>query len=855
MSILGLALAILLTGGVVKDDFLVNPGSPNKCTKDIATVAALPHGWFVVWEDTRNARESEEDLYGQFLSTSLVPSGGNRMITSDSTRKSQVLVCAASDSAGNTVVLWRAAGDSGEFWLRKVSPSGELLMKDTLLFAIGRTSEANLAMNPSGEFAITWRDPQPVIGLIVFDANGKVKYQVAEVATVDDPNIKPCVAIASNGAVIVTWYRNGSGSDQTTRIKACCYKPNGDPRGGVFQVAEFSNELFPPFVNSLAVGCDHAGMFVLSWVVRDIASQLVPYALYYRTYSWDGTASGDVKIIYKLYSNLTSISPHQMVVGWDGSFTVAWSDERTGKLVTYLQNFLADGSPRGPELTLSEDWEEGCMLKALALNADQWMAVYSRQRNGFYEMLGRRGMVYGSMLGNEIKISDDESSVNEVYSQVLADDEGNFTALWSEDWYHAPAYCRRFSADGDSLGDALPLKDTSGVSRLVPQYYARASMNRKSGDFVLVFKRASDPQQICVQRYTKYGYPSGNEKLVSCAGNFFNTCCDVSVNRKGAFAVIWNDTVQGSNTLKARRFDKDNLAIDATPVLFGVPVVSGFGYIPHAIFLKDDNSFVTAWKEKFGIMMQRFNSSGKPLGDTVRINEAPSGVAQKPAIAVDDEGTICVAWADSAYGLVQFYDAHGEKLGENKNTGILLGGHNDISVAALPQGGFLVYGTDYSNSTDNPDVSAVYYHPDGTPWSRKVQVNDPDLFCFNYQAANYNSVAAGGDRIVYVWQDNRRHKGWDIYAKVVDLEVPGVDETSKTPSPITLSTSLNRVSYCVAMGGEALLDIFSVDGRRVERLVVSGSGTWDPGFLPSGVYFARLVQGTLAVTGKVLVVK
>jgi hypothetical protein len=107
MSVLVLTLAVLLTGGVIRNDFLVNPDSPGKCTKGNATIAVTPQGWFAAWEDARNARKSDADLFGQFLSSSFVPSGANSMITSDSLHPLQVMACAASDSAGNVIVMWQ----------------------------------------------------------------------------------------------------------------------------------------------------------------------------------------------------------------------------------------------------------------------------------------------------------------------------------------------------------------------------------------------------------------------------------------------------------------------------------------------------------------------------------------------------------------------------------------------------------------------------------------------------------------------------------------------------------------------------------------------------------------------------
>jgi hypothetical protein len=250
--------------------------------------------------------------------------------------------------------------------------------------------------------------------------------------------------------------------------------------------------------------------------------------------------------------------------------------------------------------------------------------------------------------------------------------------------------------------------------------------------------------------------------------------------------------------------------------------------------------------------MRRFKSTAEPLVDEVMVNdEVPYKNCQKPALAVDDNGNICIAWADSAYAFVQFYDSDGEKLGHNNNTGIRLGDYTssdisfrDVSVATIPGGGFVVYGTDYSNSIDNPDVSAIYYHSDGTRWSRKTQVSDPDQFSFNYQVANYNSVAVGGDRIVYVWQDNRRHKGWDIYAKIYDLDITGIEEPPVTLPPSTNLEIASSVGQTITLRYSDFPEGFSAavydaSGRKVDYIkstLESGTITWGSHQSP-GVYF------------------
>lgn len=855
MSAVFLTLSILLNSGVIKEDFLVNPDLPYTCGKGGASATALKDGWYVTWQDGRNAA-GRSDIFGQALTSSLVPLGANTMVPYDPAHYGDT-VLTASDSAGNAIVLWKkTSGDAVNYWLRRVSPTGELLREDTLLFNLPRILKvldvhATVAMNAKGEYAIAWPEKYTV-NLAVFNADGSMKSGI-DTVIFDSTCIQPQVAIADNGAVIVAWSGDWTmNSPARNKVFARCYRPSGQPRGDVFEVASFENNPdYPPTAGNVAVGCDHAGLFIVTWILQDGFSS-IKYALYYRRFGWDGTSNEPAERIYDIPANEavegSFILGPRIAVGWDASFSVAWSDQRSGPYRTYLMNFYADGTPRGSEMILSEQRPEDCEIQSLARHDDQWFAVYTVKGTGTNGIRGRRGNVYGSLMGSEVLVNDDVCSASETMSQVMADDSGNSVVLWN-------GYGRRFSKTGTPLGDAFTIADSSGTNPFTFYGGVYGSMNPRNGEFVLACGQTSPARQFKIQRYSKEGVKQGTEIEI---GTFrlYGARSSVSMNRKGSFAVVWTDTL--GSRVRVRRYDKNNQPIDANPVEIGTEgSAKAYVALRPAVFLKDDGGFIVAWGDaRGGIWTQVYKSSAAPIGGEVQVTDVD---INQLALASDASGNFCVAWENDTSSRIRFYDAQGSPRADARNTGFAPADVSEtlqgISVAALPGEGFVFYATDTDPLTGNKNVSTIYYHSDGTPWSDKQVINQPDAFSYSFQVANFNSAAAAGDRMVYAWQDNRRHLGWDIYAKVMDLDIQGVDETSGTPSPITLSTSLNRVSYCVAMDGEALLDIFSVDGRRVERLVVSGSGTWDPGLLPSGVYFARLVQGTLAVTGKVLVVK
>lgn len=839
MSTFFLALTILVCGGVIKDDFVVNSDPDAKCDKSLAFGAPTATGWYVSWVDDRNA---SPDIYGQALSSTLALSGENEMLCFDSTNLEEATVGVVSDSLGNVIVMWQC-NNAGmwDYHLRKVSPAGIPLVKDTLLFTLPKYCYASVAMNAKGEYALAWQDAD-YVGIAFFNPDGSRKAEWQQVALNEpSPNVKPRVAIASNGATIVTW------QDQTTlppdtiaKIYARCYNTRCEPRGEVFEVASYTNDFFvKPSITSVAVGADHAGRFVISWVINDGSLPADRIRLYARFYSWDGSAHDPAREIAKGVG-----TSHKLAVCWDGSFCVAWSDNGV-----QLQGFYADGSKRGPELTLGPSTGA---IQDLTVRSDEWFAVYSTET----DMYGIRGMVQGSVIGTEMLINDDEGSTHQATPQVLASDAGDFVVFWSDEGlidlnnelikaYPDSDYIKCFGPDGSPRGSV------SFVNA------GPASMNLKTGEFVKSWTIQMSDFDYYLRRYSSTGQPQGDSIQINPhkLSSPFYKYVNVSANRKGSVVTLYSDG-NSPRKLFARRFDKNNIPIDAEAIAV-TPSLTASTYHYLDVAMREDNGFIATFLVRQqglpSFYVQPFDKNGIALSDPVAVNENAEILSdlRPPSIAVDTNGNYCVAWCASGTSLdrtiyAQCFDASGQKLGTNLNTGILTGSYYNIGIAARPSGGYVVFGTDYSDADGNPEVSAYCINKDGTAMGRKIQINDPDLFCANYQIAGSNSVAATDERIVYTWLDNRRNKGWDVFAKITDWDVPGIEEPS---SPLHPATPLIDVESGIGstitlrfsnFPGGFRASVFDASGRKVDEVrTVSTSGTilWGEG-RNAGVYFA-----------------
>ena len=134
-------------------------------------------------------------------------------------------------------------------------------------------------------------------------------------------------------------------------------------------------------------------------------------------------------------------------------------------------------------------------------------------------------------------------------------------------------------------------------------------------------------------------------------------------------------------------------------------------------------------------------------------------------------------------------------------------------------------------------------------------------------AARYNGPGNGDDIATSLAVDDAGNvyvtgysygSGTDLdYATVKYSQGPGVEEVLE-PSLIMVSATLNRLSWSVTgdLPGQAQLNLYSADGRKVLEETVEGQGIWEaPVTLSQGVYFARIHSGEVYHTAKLVIVR
>ncbi len=295
----------------------------------------------------------------------------------------------------------------------------------------------------------------------------------------------------------------------------------------------------------------------------------------------------------------------------------------------------------------------------------------------------------------------------------------------------------------------------------------------------------------------------------------------VAVNADGRFLVCWAELGAQGASLRARAFNPAGQPLG--PVLVVDPGQTVGPFVgSDAVALRNNRGYVLAWiREDLGPASVRISLAGQLEGAPRQVGALPVGVARNPSLALLADDTLIAAWdvlgANRATKLGASFLApdgrpQGQPLEFEASPG---GGDHDPSVAASPEGGFLLSWV--ANDGPERDVWARLYDRQGKPlapalWisARSNEQDYPDAIALraggylvafecdlsgrdhcavrrvaadgrsagpartlNQRASVYVEdrtaprLAALGAGFVGVWNDLRRGRGMDVFGRVV----------------------------------------------------------------------------------------
>ncbi|MEO0293335.1 MAG: T9SS type A sorting domain-containing protein [candidate division WOR-3 bacterium] len=642
----------------------------------------------------------------------------------------------------------------------------------------------------------------------------------------------PFIARDNNGRFVVVWRdcRNSSKGD----IYGQLINEKGDPIGSNFLV---NTDLGDNDQLSPSCAMDSAGNFIVVW--EDGRSS--PHCVYGQRFDQSG-----VPIDTNFKINDTSLTCSHPSCGMDkeGNFVVVWGE---GSKTISGQLFDKSGSKIGYNFKIVEDDNSFSLNPCVIMSEDKFVVAWERDKEGGLDIYKRSFKNDGTPLSGEEKVNEIEGTANQEYPVVDMNSSGSVVVAWTD--FRSPwgVYFQRLDPLGNPIGENIHIE---------PGYTPDVALSEDSS-FVIVYRYYGE---IHLQRVSPSGDTVGSPLRIDEVSGYYCYSPSVDIDFLNNAVVTWYDHRDGDNDIWAQKINKLGMKVGSN---FKVNEDDGSSSQEEpSIAMTPNGKFLIAWADNrngnYDIYAQLFGSDGTPINGNLKINESedPSGQFN-PCVAYLPDGNFIVAWEDygSSYGVYfQIVDTTGVlvdsncKVSQNNHWGF----SPEVSVA--PSGEFVITWEDYDYYSFY-NIYAQRYKAQRTPDEENFKVNNDMEGVNNSQL--YPSVATNGNSLIFVWQDARWQKGWDIAAKVFGLPF-GIEERKSEKFLTTLFQNIPNpfgnttfISYQLEEIEEISLNIYDISGRLVKSLV---SGVGKPGIhtiiwngkdkngvdLPSGIYFCRL---------------
>ena len=189
-----------------------------------------------------------------------------------------------------------------------------------------------------------------------------------------------------------------------------------------------------------------------------------------------------------------------------------------------------------------------------------------------------------------------------------------------------------------------------------------------AGNFVIVWVgyEGDNSYGIYAQRYTAAGVATGPQVHVNEYTTNNQTLPAVAMNAGGEFVVVWQSSGQDGNLFEiyARRYDAFSIAEGGE---FRVNETIANSQIHPSVAMRDDGSFIVTWANQtsgltaLGIKKRRYDGSGTALAGEEVIHTADASTAP---VEVLPGGGFAVAYLQNTHAYLQRYTAAGVADGQ-----------------------------------------------------------------------------------------------------------------------------------------------------------------------------------------------
>lgn len=294
--------------------------------------------------------------------------------------------------------------------------------------------------------------------------------------------------------------------------------------------------------------------------------------------------------------------------------------------------------------------------------------------------------------------------------------------------------------------------------------------------------------------------PLGGEFQVNTFTTSYQLYPSVGVARDGSFVVVWmslgspEDDNDGLS-IQGQRYNSAGTAVG--PQFQVNTYVTGYQRYP-AVDAAENGAFVVAWQsanqdgDGDGIFARRYNSLGMPLSDDFQVNSTTAGNQNGPTVAVNEFQETVIAWQDSGLdgdgsGIVaQRFDGAGSPIGGEFQVNTYTTGEQTFPSAGLNDEGTLVITWQSDEQSPDHDIRSRF----GSMDDGMLGLTDVDCRTNSTTTDDQSRPAAAIDnsgQAIIAWQDRRNGTDYDVRRSVVtrvpgDTCVPGNEQQVHEPS-------------------------------------------------------------------------
>jgi len=363
----------------------------------------------------------------------------------------------------------------------------------------------------------------------------------------------------------------------------------------------------------------------------------------------------------------------------DGGFAVAWQSNTSRLPKIYSRRFDRDGNPVGEELEISQS---GGNPSVTGLDDGGFVVTYAQNRTsqvagGIY---GQRFDSEGNKKGKGFLVTDYQNGVPG--DPVIATlNNGGIVIIYER----GDIYAQILDSNGNKVGEEflvnpLLFENRPGFGRVRYGGHQRPSVTAlNNGGFVVTWDWFAERGQIRSMKERIYGQTFDNDG--DRQGNAFvissnskevikEVNSSVAALKDGGFVVTWDldvgewrntrpRSIKGDKNIHGQRFDSSGKEVGDE---FVVNTYTDMSQYWSSAAPTEDGGFVVVWSsshrdglKRGGIYGQRFDNNGEKLGEEFPVNTTPHSTRNAVTTPLSD-GEFAVAWESNDIYVQRFAD-------------------------------------------------------------------------------------------------------------------------------------------------------------------------------------------------------